>query len=383
MDWLLSGDQRVLRDSVARLMARHAPPEQVRLWDNERTYPEALYRAWVEAGLIGLPFPEAYGGSGCGIGDLVVVGSEIGKVSADLFMAFAGSVFCGMNILRKGSEDQRRAWLPRLASGEVRMAISISEPDAGSDVAALTTRAVRRGDVYVVNGRKLWCTGAGAPDTVLNVYVRTDPDRPVRDGVSLLLIDNDASGLEVRRLDMLGRRSVGTYELTFTDVEVPADRVIGGENRGWDCLLSGLQAERIVSAAGSSAAAEGCYQLANAYAQERIQFGRPIGSNQAIAHMLADMATDVAAAKALTWAAAQKLQAGQDALAEISMAKLFASETYAKVANQGMQVLGAYGYSMEFDMQRHFRDSRAATVAAGSSQMLRNIIAGLNGNKVR
>ena len=201
--------------------------------------------------------------------------------------------------------------------------------------------------------------------------------------MSLLLIDNDAPGLEVRKLDMLGRRSVGTNELTFTDVEVAADRVVGGENQGWDCLLSGLQAERIVSAAGSSGAAEGALQLANAYALERTQFGRTIGSNQAIAHILADMHTEVAAAKALTWTAAAKLAAGQDALAEISMAKLFASETYVRIANQGMQIFGAYGYSMEFDMQRHYRDARAATVAAGSSQMLRNIIAGLNGAKVR
>ena len=383
MDWLLSDEQRLLRDSVARLMARHAPIEAVRRWDAEGAYPESLYKAWVEAGLLGLPFPEDYGGSGGAVADLVVAAMEISRVSPDVFMAFSGSVFCGLNILRKGDAEQRRTWLPRIVAGEVKMAISISEPDAGSDVAAMSTRAVRRGDVYVVNGRKLWCTGGGAPGVVLNVYLRTDPDKPARDGVSLMLIDNDAPGLEVRKLDMLGRRSVGTYELTFTDVEVPADRVIGGENRGWDCLLSGLQAERIVSAAGSCGAAEGCVQMANAYARERSQFGRPIGSNQAIAHMLADMHTEVAAAKALTWAAAQKLAGGQDALAEISMAKLFASETYAKVANQGMQILGAYGYSMEFDMQRHYRDSRAATVAAGSSQMLRNIIAGLNGNKVR
>ena len=379
----MSDDQRLLRDSVAKLMARHAPPEQVRRWDAEGAYPHALYQAWVEAGLLALPFPEAYGGVGGSVADLVVAGMEISRVSADLFMAWSGSVFCGLNILRKGTDEQRRTWLPRIVSGETKMAISISEPDAGSDVAALSTRAARRGDGYVVNGRKLWCTGAGALGTVLNVYLRTDPTKPAREGVSLLLIDNDTPGLEVRKLDMLGRRCVGTYELTFTDVEVAADRIIGGENNGWDCLLSGLQAERIVSAAGSCGAADGCVHLANAYARERTQFGRPIGSNQAIAHLLADMHTEVAAARALTWAAAQKLNAGQDALAEISMAKLFASETYAKVANQGMQIFGAYGYSMEFDMQRHYRDSRASTIAAGSSQMLRNIIAGLNGNKVR
>jgi alkylation response protein AidB-like acyl-CoA dehydrogenase len=382
MDWLLSAEQRQLQDTVRKLMQKHGSPDYVRDLDRTGSYPYALYDAWVEAGLFALPFPEELGGVGGDITDLVVVAQEIARSSADLFMAFGGSVFCGMNILRKGTEEQRNTWIPKIIAGEVRMAISISEPEAGSDVAALRAKAERQGDHYVVNGQKLWCSGAGAKNTLLNVYLRTDPNVSVRKGVSLLLIDNDTPGVELRKLDMLGRRCMGTYEVNFVDAQVPADRVVGGENQGWDCLLAGLQAERIVSAAGSCGAAEACVELANSYAQERKQFGRPIGSNQAIAHMLADMQTDVAAAKALTWTAALKLQAGQDALAEISMAKLLASETYVKVANQGMQIFGAYGYSMEFDMQRHYRDSRASTVAAGSSQMLRNIIAGLGGNKV-
>jgi alkylation response protein AidB-like acyl-CoA dehydrogenase len=163
---------------------------------------------------------------------------------------------------------------------------------------------------------------------------------------------------------------------------VPAERLVGGENKGWECILAGLQAERITSAAGNVGAAQACLDLAVEYSKERKQFGRAIGTNQAIAHLLADMASEIEAARALTWRAAWMASSGQDALREISMAKLFSSEAYVKCANLGMQVFGGYGYSMEFDMQRHYRDARAATIAAGTSQMQRNIIAGLLGLKV-
>ena len=383
MDFSLTDEQILLRDSIAKLMARHAPPETVRRLDREAAYPYALYDAWIEAGLIGLPFPEELGGLGGSVLDMAIVAEEISKVSADLFMCFGGNVFCGLNIVRKGDAAQKARWIPKLLAGEVRMAIAISEPSAGSDVGALTTSAVRSGDHWIVNGQKLWTSGAGAKNTVMSVYLRTDPAAHYRKGMSLFLIDNDTPGVEMRKLDMLGRRCTGTYEVFFRDVEVPADRLIGGENNGWDCLLSGLQVERITSAAGNCGAAQACLDLAVNYAREREQFGRPIGSNQAIAHALADMQSEVEAARALMWFAAWKVSTGQDALREISMAKLLSSEAYSKAANLGMQVMGGYGYSMEYDMQRHYRDSRAATIAAGTSQMQRNTIAGLMGLKVR
>jgi alkylation response protein AidB-like acyl-CoA dehydrogenase len=298
-------------------------------------------------------------------------------------MAFGGCVFCGLNILRKGTDEQKDYWLPRLIAGERRMSISISEPEAGSDVGAISTRAVRDGSCLVVNGQKVWNTGAGADDLTLNVYVRTDPDAHYRKGMSLLLIDNDAPGVTFNKLDMLGRRCTGTYEVFFADVRVDDSRIIGGENRGWDCLLSGLQVERIVSAAGNCGAAQAAVDLASRYAGERKQFGRTIGSNQAIAHMLADMQTEVAAAWALTWQAANAIASGEDALKEITMAKLKATETYVQVANMGMQIFGGAGYSSELDMERHYRDARPSTVAAGTSQIQRNLIAGLMGHKVQ
>jgi len=383
MDFAYSSEQKLLWDSVHKLMQRVATPEYLRRLDRERLYPYELYDAWVEAGFFALPFAEEYGGAGGSVVDLAIVSEEIGRYSADVAMAFGGSIFCALNVARKGSEEQKRHWLPKLISGEIRMSISMSEPDAGSDVGAMRTQARRDGNEYVLSGQKIWATAAGARDNVINVYVKTDPNAHYRQGMSLFLVDNDTPGLEVRRLDMLGRRSVGTFELFFNNARIPPDRLIGGENKGWDCILSGLQAERVVAAACDCGSARGALDMAVNYAKERKQFGRPIGSFQAIAHMLADLEAQVEAAWALTLKAAWRVSRGEDALKEITMAKLLAAEIYVKTTEVGMQVMGGYGYNMEFDMQRHFRDARAATVAAGSSQIQRNLIAGQMGLKVQ
>jgi len=383
MDFGFSDEQKMLRESVQKLMARHAPPELVRKLDHEKKYAYELYDAWIEAGLLALPFAPEYGGLGGSTVDACIVMEEIGRVSGDFSMMIGGSMFCGLNVQRKGSEAQKRHFLPKLLKGEIKMSISMSEPDAGSDVGAMRTAAARDGNSYVINGQKLWATGAGAKNNVINVYVKTDPKAHYRQGMSLFLVDNDTKGVELRKLDMLGRYCTGTYEIFFNDVRVEPERLIGGENKGWDCILSGLQVERVVAAAADCGGARGVVELAVNFAKERKQFGRPIGTNQAIAHMLADMQTEVAASRALMWQCASKVDKGEDALAEITMAKLHASETYAKVANMGMQIFGGYGYNREFDMERHFRDARAATVAAGSSQMQRNLIAGLMGLKVQ
>jgi alkylation response protein AidB-like acyl-CoA dehydrogenase len=371
----------MLQDSVRKLMQRHAPTEYVRKLDRERAYPYELYKAWAEAGLIGLAFPEELGGAGGSVTDMVIVFEEVGRVSADFVMALGGAVFTGLNIARKGDAAQKAKWIPKLIAGEIVMSISMSEPDAGSDLGAMRTVAVRDGDEYVINGQKLWSTGAGARNNIINLYCKTDSKAHYRKGMSLFLVENDRPGVELRKLDMLGRHCTGTYEIFLRDVRVPADQLIGGENNGWDCVLAGLQTERTVAAACDVGTCMGILDLAVEYAKQRHQFGRPIGSFQAIGHMLADMATQVAAARALTWEAARKVAAGQDALAEITMAKLYASETFVKVANQAMQVFGGYGYSREFEIERHFRDSRAATIAAGTSEIQRNLIAGLLGLK--
>jgi alkylation response protein AidB-like acyl-CoA dehydrogenase len=383
MDFGFTEEQRMLRESVRKLLQKHAPPEYVRQHDRERTYPEELYQACAEAGLIGLPFPEEFGGAGGSLLDMAIVAEEIARVSADLVMAYTGNIFCGLNLLRKASEEQKQHWLPKLIKGEIKISISMSEPDAGSDIGAMRTSAARDGNQWVINGQKIWASMAGAKNNVISLYVKTDPKAHYRQGMSLFLVDNDTPGLTLRKLDMLGRRATGTYELIFDNVRVPPDRLVGGENKGWEVVMSGLQVERAASCAGNVGAAQGVVDLALQYAKDRKQFGRPIGTNQAMAHMLADMQTEVEAARTLMWRAAWLVSTGQDALREITMAKLFTSEVYVKIANQGMQVLGGFGYCEEFDMSRLYRDARAATIAAGTSQIQRNLIANLMGLKVQ
>lgn len=381
MDFSFTEEQILLRDSVRKLMDRVATPEYVAKVDRERAYPQELFDAWAEAGLFGLPFPEELGGAGGKVLDLALVSEEIARTSADLVMAYAGGLFCGLTVARKGSDGQKQKWIPRLIDGTIKFSIGISEPDAGSDVGAIRTNAKKDGKDWVLNGRKVWQSGAGAKDNVICLYARTDMDSHYRQGMSLFLVQNDLPGVSMRKLDMLGRYCMGTYEVTLDNVRVPEDQIVGGVNKGWDVLLSGLQTERITVAACDVGSAQGVVDLALEYAKERKQFGRAIGNFQSIAHMLADMQTEVEAARSLMYRAAWMVDAGRNAMNEINMAKLFASEVYVKVANLGMHIYGGNGYSMEYPMQRHYRDSRIATVVAGTSEIMRNMIAGGMGLK--
>ena len=375
-------EQRLLADAVARRMGALATPEYVRRLDREQTYPYELYDAWVELGLFRMPLAEHLGGLGGSVLDMAIIAEELSRFSFDFFTAYGATTFCALNVARHGSPEQRADLLPRVFDGRVRMAVAMSEPDAGSDAGALRTSARRDGDDWIISGQKLWCTGGGARNTLLNVYAKTDSNVAYQQGISLFLVPNDLPGVELKKLDMLGRRSVGTYEIFFNDVRIPASSLVGALHGGWSILMSGLLYERVASSAGYCGAMQSVVDLALSYGKERKQFGRPIGGFQAIAHMLADMQTDVDASRLLMQRAAAKLATGESALREVSMAKLFGSEAYARLANQGMQILGAYGYSMEFDMQRHFRDARSTTIGAGTSQMQRNLIAGTMGLKV-
>ncbi|MBF5007730.1 acyl-CoA dehydrogenase family protein [Diaphorobacter caeni] len=382
MDFSFTEEQRMLRDGVTRVMNELATPEYIRECDREQRFPEELYKAWVDLGLLRLPFPEEYGGMGGNVIDLAVMAEAISYKSFDFFTALGASLFCGLNLLAKGTTEQKAQLLPKLLAGEVKFSVSISEPEAGSDVGAMRSTAVRDGTDWLINGQKLWATSAGAPDNIIHMYVKTDPKAHYRKGMSLFLVDNRSEGLELRKLDMLGRRCTGTYEIHCNDVRVAADRLVGGENNGWQVVMAGLQVERVTVTAGYIGGMQAILDDALQYAKDRKQFGRPIGTNQAIAHMLADMQADLEVSRTMMWRAAWTLASGADALKEISIAKLFASEAYVRMANNAMQILGAYGYCMEFDMQRHFRDARSVTIGAGTSQMQRNLIAARMGLKV-
>ena len=376
-----NADDQIILDSIAKWLARDVAPHAMRM-EHDDTYPTDMVAQMKDLGRFGAVIAPEWGGLGLSASLYARIVTMISEEWMSLTGIFNSHLMMAMCVEKYGTEAQKKQYLPRFCTGELRGGVGLTEPDAGTDLQGIRTRAVKDGDHYIISGQKIWATGAGAKNNFINVYVKTDPKANYRQGMSLFLVDNTSPGLEVRKLDMLGRRSVGTYELTFNDVRVPAENLVGGENNGWKCVLAGLQAERAVAAACDCGSARGVFEMALAYAKERKQFTKQIGTFQALAHMLADMQTEIEAAWSLTLRAAAMVSAGQDALREITMAKLAASEAYVKAANNGMQIMGGFGYSMEFDMQRHYRDARAATIAAGTSQIQRNLIAGLMGLKV-
>ncbi|MEW5009775.1 MAG: acyl-CoA dehydrogenase family protein [Cycloclasticus sp.] len=383
MNFDLSEEQTLLRDNLRRMMDDIATPEYIRQHDEEGVYPYEVYDQWVEMGLLGMPFPEQYGGYDGDVLDMVIIGEELGRKGYDFLGAYALSVFNALNVLNHGSEEQKKKYIPQVINGDIRMSISMTEPDAGSDAGNMRTTAVRDGDDWLINGQKLFSTAADAKNNVINLYCKTDTTVPYQQGVTLFMVPFDTPGVEIRRLKTLGRRMLGTNEIFFDNVRISDDMRIGEVNKGWNCMLSGLMLERVVTTSGYVGNAQTVVDQALEYAKQRKQFGKPIGNFQSIAHMLADMQTKVDASRMLMLRAAITMAKGNSALREVSQAKLFGSETFAEVANMGMQILGGYSYMMEFDMQRHYRDARSTTITAGTSQMQRNLIANTMGLKVK
>ncbi|MFC1859031.1 acyl-CoA dehydrogenase family protein [Thermodesulfobacteriota bacterium] len=375
MEFGFTKEQEMLRRSVRDFMKKECPPEYVGELDEKEQYPYELYAKMAKLEWFGLPFPEEYGGSGLSATEFVIVGEEIARFSFEIAAGFGIGIFCALNILENGTDEQKKYYIPKLINNEIRLSIAITEPDAGSDAASLSTSAVPDGDSWLINGQKTFQTAADADKTIICLYVRTDDNVPKHKGISLILVPNDTPGVKLTRIKTLGRKMLHTCEMFFDDVRVPKENLVGELNGGWRLLLSGLDFERLFVCSTYIGAAQSAVDMALDHAKNRVQFGRPIGTFQAIGHMLADMQTEVDCARLLTYRAAWMLDQGMACSKEVSMAKLYGSETYAKISNQGMQVMGGYGYTMEYEMQRHFRDSRVLTVSAGSSQIQRTAIA--------
>lgn len=375
MDFDLTEEQQLLRDTATRLVAEVCPPAVAKRWDDEHTPPRELFDAVREAGWFALPYPTSVGGYGGGPVELAILAEALGRASFDIAMSYIGSVNAGLSLYRWASDEQRAEVFPDVLAGTHRFALSISEPSAGSDVAALRTVADDRGDHFVVNGEKMWATGAGLPDTSMLVYVRTERDVPPREGVSVLLIDPEAPGVELHRVPTLARHTLGTYGVVFRDVVVPKEWLIGPQNGGWDVLLSGLDLERVLISGGYVGAAQATIDEAVEYGMQREQFGQPVGTFQGLAHPLADVQTAVEGARLLTFRAAWLVANDRPSLREGSMAKLLGSESYVNAARLGMQVWGGYGFATESIMSFRYRESIVATISGGTSQIQRNIIA--------
>lgn len=363
--------RRAIREFVEKEMAPY-----VEEWEEKEEVPRSLYERMGELGFLGASYPEEYGGGG---GDRlmdVVLFEEMTRAGAGGVGAGIGvHVAIAMSpILRFGTEEQKRKYLVPGIKGELIGALAVTEPDAGSDVASMKTTAVRDGDEYVINGSKIFITNGVSGDFVVTA-AKTSKDAGYG-GISQFIIDSDTPGFEVgRKLQKVGMRSSDTGELYFNDCRVPADALLGEENKGFFNIMAGFDYERLVLAVASSASAERVLEVAIEYANEREQFGRPIMKFQAIGHKLADMAIKVEASKQLSYSCLRKYLAGEDCMKEVAMAKVLATETAFEVADEALQIHGGYGYMMEYPVQRYWRDARIGRIYAGTNEIMREIIA--------
>ena len=375
MDFSFSEEQEILRAAVVKFMKRECPREYTRRCDEEKIPPLVLFKKIGELGWLGLAIPEEYGGSGGSVVDLAILLEETARVSIALSdLIYRARVHGGMNIQNCGTEEQKRELLPGIASGNLIFCIGLTEPNAGSDAASLITSAVPDGDDYIINGRKIFTTNIHIADYCL-LYARTDSNAPKHQGITAFLVNTKSPGVTIDPINTLGMRATVTNEVVYDNVKVPQKNILGKLNEGWSISSTQLGAERFGLAAMCTGAAQSVLDDALQYAKDRVQFGRPISKFQAISHKLADMQAEVDISRLLTCRLAWMADHGTSNLKTAAITKLYTSEAYKHVSDLGMQILGGYGYTMEYDIQRHFRDSRLLTIGGGSSEIQKNIIA--------
>ncbi len=374
----LTDEHEMLRRTVRAFVEKEVAP-QVDAWEEAGRIPRAFWRRLGELGLLGLEFPTEYGGAGGDFLSSVVLGEEMARCRSG-GVAFSVLVHTDMSspwLTRYGTDAQKRRYLPGIVSGETVCALGITEPGSGSDMASITTRAVRDGDNYKLTGSKIFITN-GVYGDLYFVAARTSPGTAERRhaGISMFLVERDTPGFTVsRRLDKMGMRASDTAELSLQDCPVPAENLLGEEGRGFHQLAAGLQRERIMAAVLALSGAAQALEDTLAYVRERHAFGEPLAAKQALRHRVADMATEIEAARHLVHHAAALYTAGRDCVTEVSMAKLFATEVANRVAYQAVQLHGGYGYMSEFPVERFFRDVRLWTIASGTSEIMREIVA--------
>jgi alkylation response protein AidB-like acyl-CoA dehydrogenase len=370
----LTEEQRMIRD-LARRIARERVAPHAAHYDETESYPDASIRAIVESGLYGIWVPTEYGGSDLGVLALALVCEELAGACAATGTQYLDQPLGGLPILLAGTDEQKARYLPRLATAELLAAYSLSEPAAGSDAAGLRTTATRRGDRYVLNGSKQWCTNGDHADVVC-VFATVDPSKRAR-GVTAFLVERGTPGFSVGKKERkMGIRASPTVALHFTDCEVPAEQRLGAEGDGFTIAMRTLDVTRPATGALAVGIAQAALDAAVGYAGERQQFGRPIGTFQGIQFMLADMAMAVHSARLMVHHAARQVDAGvTDNTYEASMAKCWAADAAMKVTIDAVQVFGGYGYTREFPVERFMRDAKIMQIYEGTNQIQRMIIA--------
>src|SRR5687768_11088444 len=370
----LTDDQRMIRD-LARKIARERIAPHAARYDETETYPEESMRAIVDSGLFGIWVPEEYGGSAMGCLALSLVSEEIAAACASTATQYLDQPLGGLPILLAGSDEQKKKYLPRLATGELLSAYSLSEPGAGSDAAGLRTTAVRKGDHYVLNGSKQWCTNGDHAD-VVTVFATVDASKRAR-GVTAFLVEKGTPGFTVGKKEKkLGIRASPTVALHFTDCAVPVEQRLGAEGEGFRIAMRTLDITRPATGSMAVGIAQAALDAAVGYARERQQFGQPIAAFQGIQFMLADMAMAVHASRLMIHHCARQVDHGITGNTyEASMAKCFAADSAMKVAIDAVQIFGGYGYTREFPVERYMRDAKIMQIYEGTNQIQRVVIA--------
>jgi butyryl-CoA dehydrogenase len=374
LDLGLTEEQKLLQRTVRDFAESEVKPLAKEL-DETGQFPRETFRKAAELGLASVAIPERYGGAGMDRVSYTIVIEEISRVCAStgVILSVQNSLYCDP-VYRFGTEEQKKNFLTPFARGEKIGCYALTEPEAGSNAAALRTKAVLQGDKYIVNGTKAWITNGGAADAAI-VYTNTQPEKGEK-GITALVIEKGTPGFAVgKEEEKLGIHATACCELSFTDCEVPVGNRIGAEGEGYKVALSTLDGGRIGIASQATGIAQGAFEAALAYAQQRQAFGHPIAEFQAIQFMLADMATEIDAARLLVRKAAWKEETGARFSMEASIAKLFASEMATRVTHKAIQIHGGNGYSREYPVERAYRDARITEIYEGTSEIQRLVIA--------
>ncbi|WP_207545569.1 acyl-CoA dehydrogenase family protein [Mycolicibacterium fortuitum] len=371
----LSAEEQAIVSTVRDFVDKQVRPVAREL-EHANTYPEALIEAMKEMGIFGLAIPEPYGFAAVSMPCYTQVTEELARGWMSLAGAMGGHTVVSKLLLQFGTEEQKAKYLPRMATGELRATMALTEPGGGSDLQAMRTVAVKDESGYVINGSKTWISNARKAGLVA-LLCKTDPSAtPAHKGVSILLVEKVAGFTVSRDLPKLGYKGVESCEINFVDCHVDSDALLGGaEGRGFAQMMKGLEVGRIQVAARATGVARAAFDDALQYAQDRESFGVPIWQHQSVGNMLADMGTKLYAARSLLLDAAERIDAGGRCDMEAGMAKLFASETAMEIALNAVRIHGGYGYSTEYDVERYFRDAPLMIVGEGTNEIQRGVIA--------
>lgn len=373
MDYFLNEEQKMIQ-SLAREIAEEKIKPKRAYYDETEEFPWEIVKILAQSNMFGIYIEEKYGGMGFGVFELCLAIEELSRVCGGISLSLAASALGTYPIVLFGNEQQKQKYLPVLASGEKLAAFGLTEPEAGSDAGSIRTQAKRQGDFYILNGTKQWITNGGEAD-IYTVVAITNPGKGAR-GASAFIVEKGMPGFTFGKKEKkLGIRASATRELIFTDCKVPAENLLGKEGMGFLVAMKTFDYTRPGVAAQALGIAQGAFEAALEYAHKRHQFGCPISSFQAIQHMLADMATQIEAARALTYATARMIDSGKSGSKESAMAKLLASDVAMKVTIDAVQIFGGYGYMRDYPVEKMMRDAKITQIYEGTNQIQRNVIA--------